>query len=382
MRHSFTFTARALSVAILLSAVSTTGRATEPGCPALWTAPDDGPQYAVYCVAFYNQENLFDTIHDQVTEVRDGEVVVIEDKNDYEYLPDGANRWTSERYLSKLGNMAYAISQIAIDRLPMGPALIGLSEVENARVLDDLVNHEALRERGLRYVHVEGEDQRGIDVAALYNPRLFKYDHCRLVPYVYPPEDGGVHKTRGFLIVSGQMAGEPVHVIVNHWPSRGATSPARERAGRQVRALVDSLRAENADAKVIVMGDLNDDPDNKSVSDPECLGAKRKQKDVGDSDLWNPWWDTLRKQGIGSLKYDGLWNLFDQIILSGNIVGGDGSQLTYYTHEVFAPAFLMQDEGAYKGYPKRTFQKGAWLNGYSDHLPTIVYLKKRIDPTR
>ena len=346
---------------------------------SLSPAPEGEPKYAVYCVAFYNQENLFDTIHDQITEIRDGEVVVVEDKNDYEFLPNGANKWTSERYNAKLGNMAYAISQIAIDRLPLGPALIGLSEVENARVLEDLVNHPALKDRALRYVHVEGEDRRGIDVAALYNPRLFKYHHCLLVPYVYPPEDNGQHKTRGFLIVSGQIAGEWVHVIVNHWPSRGATSPARERAGRQVRAIVDSLRQENSEAKVIVMGDLNDDPDNRSVCSEEGLGAKRKAKDVGDGDLWNPWWDTLRKQGVGSLKYDGLWNLFDQIILSGNLLTDDAASLSYYTHEVFAPAFLMQEEGAYKGYPKRTFQKGAWLNGYSDHLPTVVYLKKRVE---
>ena len=338
----------------------------------------DEPKYAVYCIAFYNQENLFDTIHDQVTEVRDGEVVVIEDKNDYEYLPGGANKWTSERYQAKLGNMAYSISRIATDRLPLGPAIIGLSEVENSRVLEDLINHETLKDRGLKYVHFEGEDRRGIDVAALYNPRLFKFDHAALVPYVYPPEDNGVHKTRGFLVVSGTMAGEEIHVIVNHWPSRGATSPARERAGKQVRVLVDSLLDQNEACKVIVMGDLNDDPDNVSVSGEECLGAKRKAKDVGAKDLWNPWWDTLRKQGIGSLQYDGLWNLFDQIILSGNLVNGDGTELTYYRHEVVRHDFLLQEEGAYKGYPKRTFQKGAWLNGYSDHLPTTVYLKKRV----
>lgn len=328
-------------------------------------------RYAVYAIGFYNVENLFDTIHDRV--VVDGKVV--EDKNDYEYLPDGANHWNTEKYQAKIHNMAYAISKMATDKLPKGPALIGLSEVENEGVLRDLLSQPELKDRGWKYVDIAGADRRGIECALLYNPRMFKFSHVKMVPYVYPPEDNGVHITRGFLTVTGRLAGEEVNVIVCHWPSRGATSPVRERAGRQVKAIKDSLLALNPDTKVIVMGDLNDDPDNRSLQE---LGAKRSQKDVKRGDFWNPWWDTLRKQGVGTLKYDGKWNLFDQIVLSWNFLGNDDGTLKYWRHEVFNRDFLTQQEGQYKGSPKRTFAKGVWLNGYSDHYPTLVYLRKEV----
>lgn len=328
-------------------------------------------RYAVYAIGFYNLENLFDTIHDQV--IVDGQVV--EDKNDYEYLPDGANKWNTEKYTAKIHNMAYALSKIATDKLPLDPAIIGLSEVENERVLKDLLKQPELSGRGWKYIDLPGADRRGIECAFLYNPKLFKFSHVKLVPYVYPPEDGGQHITRGFLTATGIISGEEVNVIVCHWPSRGATSPARERAGRQVRSIKDSLLQLNANAKVIVMGDLNDDPDDRSLAE---LGAKRNQKDVKTGEFWNPWWDTLRKQGVGTLKYDGKWNLFDQIILSWNFLGDDDGTLKYWHHEVFNRDFLLQQEGPYKGNPKRTFAKGVWLNGYSDHLPTLVYLRKQV----
>ncbi len=338
----------------------------------------DGHRYAVYCVAFYNQENLFDTIHDEVSDTVEGRVVKVADKNDYEYLPDGAMHWNTMKYKAKLKNMSEAISRIATDKLPLGPAVIGLSEVENARVLADLVAQPALAARGLKFIHVEGPDFRGIDCAFLYNPRLFKYSHCRLVPYVYPPEEAANHATRGFLIATGKMAGDDFHLIVCHWPSRAAASSVRERAGAQVRAIKDSLLRENPDCKIVIMGDLNDDPDDKSIAG--SLGARRKMQDcTAAADLWNPWWDMLRKNGVGTLKYNGKWNLFDQIILNGNLVGDDFSTLRYYRHEVFNPDFLMQQEGKYKGYPKRTHASGVWLNGYSDHLPTIVYFRKQVD---
>jgi len=334
-------------------------------------------KYAVYAVAFYNLENMFDTIHDVRTEVIDGKEVVVEDKNDYEYLPDGANHWNSMKYFSKLRNMAYALSKIATDKLPMGPAIIGLSEVENARVLEDLLKQEPLKDRGWKYIHIEGPDFRGIDCAFVYNPKLFQYDHCKLVPYVYPPEDKD-HATRGYLVASGKLAGEDVHFIVNHWPSRAATDPARVRAGVQVKAVKDSLMAENPNCKVFIMGDLNDDPDNKSLTEGLC--AKRKQKECAQStDLWNPWWDTLRRDGVGTLKYNGKWNLFDQIVFTANCLNDpEALSLQYFRHEVFKPAFLLEEEGPNKGYPKRTHSKGIWVNGYSDHLPTIVFLKKQV----
>lgn len=317
-------------------------------------------RYALYSVAFYNLENLFDTIHDS-------------GKNDYEYLPDGKNKWNSMKYEAKLKNMSEILSYLATDKLPMGSAVIGLSEVENRRVLEDLLKQPSLSSRGYKIIHYEGEDKRGVDCAFLYNPKFFELQESKLVPYVYVNDT--IHKTRGFLIASGMMANEKVHLIVNHWPSRGAASPARERAGEQVRLLKDSLMNAFPDSKVIIMGDMNDDPMDKSMA--IALGAKRKMKDVGTTDLYNPWWDTLKK-GTGTLMYRGRWNLFDQIVMSGNLLGDDRTTLKYYKNEIFKRSFMFQKTGQYKGTPLRTFGGGVWLNGYSDHLPVIIYLVKEM----
>lgn len=345
-------------------------------------------RYALYGVAFYNQENLFDTLHDA-------------GKNDYEYLPSGRNKWGTMKYRSKLRNMARVIADLCTDKLPQyGAAIVGVSEVENARVLQDLVDQPELARRGYRFVHIEGPDRRGVDCGLLYNPRFFQVTGQMLVPYYYkdarqPDVDLGFHVkngrvvpetelrgdttyiTRGFLVVSGTMAGEQLHVIVNHWPSRAAGSEARERAGYQVYHLKEALLAQDPGCKVIIMGDMNDDPNNKSMT--EGLQCKHKLKDVRDEhDLFNPWWDTLYKVGQGSLLYDGKWNLFDQIVLSGNLMQKDRSSLVYYRHEVFVRDYLFQQEGRYRGNPLRTHAGGVWLNGYSDHLPTIVYLTKEL----
>ena len=281
-------------------------------------------KYEVYSVGFYNLENLFDTIHDK-------------GKNDYEFLPDGTNKWGTLKYTNK-------------------------------------VKHEALAHRGWDFVHIEGPDRRGVDCALLYNPKLFKPINAKLAPYTTEDNDT-TYKTRGFLIVSGDMGGEVVHLIVNHWPSRYAKSPARERAGVLVRQLKDSIMAAMPDTKVLIMGDMNDDPDDKSMK--TCLGAVREREEVkAASDLYNPWWNILRKKGLGTLKYKGKWNLFDQVVLSGNLLGADRSTLKLYKTEIFSRGYMFQQEGRYKGNTKRTHAGGVWLNGYSDHLPVIVYLVK------
>ena len=316
----------------------------------------------MYGIAFYNLENLFDTLHDN-------------GKNDYEFLPDGTNKWGKMKYENKLTNMSKVLAELCTDRLPKGAAIIGVSEIENRRVLEDLLKQPALKDRGYQIIHHEGPDRRGVDCAFFYNPRFFQLESSRLVPYIYPDNDT-TYATRGFLLASGKMAGENLHVIVNHWPSRAAVSFYRELGGTQVRAIKDSILAADPDAKVIIMGDLNDDPKDKSVSD--ALGAKHKIKDCGNHDLYNPWWDMLYKTGQGTLLYDGKWNLFDQIIFTGNMLGKDRSTLKYYKNEVFLRDYLIQQEGRFKGNPKRTHASGVWLNGYSDHLPAIIYLVKEL----
>ncbi len=343
-------------------------------------------RFRMYGVAFYNLENLFDTIHDA-------------GKNDYEFLPDGNYKWGKMKYESKLQNMSKVISQLCTDKLPMGAAVIGLSEIENRKVLEDLVKQTALEKRGYEIVHIEGPDRRGVDCAFLYNPRLFKLESTMLVPFYYldekqPDVDLGFYTdennkvvpydelrgdtayiTRGFLVMSGQMAGEKIHFIVNHWPSRAAGSFARERGGYQVRQLKDALLKQDPESSVIIMGDFNDDPKDKSMA--QSLGCKYKEKDVEEhADLYNPWWDMLNKVGQGTLLYNGKWNLFDQIVFTGNLLGKDRSTLKFHRNEVFVRDYLFQQEGRYKGNPLRTHAGGVWLNGYSDHLPSMIYLVK------
>ena len=318
-----------------------------------------------YVIGFYNLENLFDTCHD-------------EGHNDYQYLPDGQNKWNGLKYTNKLRNMARVLSEMGTDRLPgIGCALIGVSEVENAKCLTDLCNQEPLKARNYQFCHIEGPDQRGVDCALLYNPRFFEVRDVKLVPYVYVKPEDSLRATRGFLTVSGTLAGEHVTVIVNHLPSRFAGSFYREEGGRQIREVKDSLLRDDPDVKLFIMGDMNDDPQDKSMA--EALGAKRKMKDVEKGELWNPWWDVLAS-GTGTLQYDGGWNLFDQIILSYSLLDKKGkkdySTLKYWNHQIFSRDYLFQKEGKYKGNTMRTHAGGVWLDGYSDHLPTVVYVIK------
>ncbi|MCR5456260.1 MAG: endonuclease/exonuclease/phosphatase family protein [Bacteroidales bacterium] len=324
-------------------------------------------KYGVYAIGFYNLENLFDTIHDSK-------------KNDYEYLPNGTNKWNAVKYEHKLANMSKVLAEMGTDMLPgVGCTAIGVSEVENARALDDLVSQKPLKDKGFKFVHIEGPDKRGVDCALLYNPRLFTVRNSKLVHYVYElPEDVEKDKqTRGFLTVSGEIAGEHVTIIVCHLPSRRSTSYYRELGAKQLKALKDSLQKDDPKVKIFIMGDMNDDPFDKSMA--QELGARRNIKDVEMFGLYNPFWNTL-KEGSGTLYYKGAWNLFDQIIMSENLLDKkqkrNYKKLTFYKHAIFRRDYLIQQEGKYKGAPLRTSAGGVWLDGYSDHLPVQVYLIK------
>ena len=346
-------------------------------------------RYALYGVAFYNLENLFDTIHDA-------------GKNDFEYLPNGTMKWGKMKYEAKLHNMSRVLSELCTDKLPMGAAVIGVSEIENANVLDDLLKQPSLAKRGYKYVDVPSYDRRGVECAFFYNPRLFQMERYFCVQYNYGStnkvddpmlgftidnkgkvqaidhlQGDTTYITRGFLVMEGRMAGEKMFFIVNHWPSRAAGDEVRQRAGWQVRQLKDALQKSEPGSKVVIMGDMNDDPGNKSMT--EQLGCKSEIKDIkSESDMYNPWYNTLYKVGQGTLLYNGKWNLFDQIVVSGNLIGKDRTTLKYYQHAIFMRDYLFQQEGRYKGSPLRTHAGGVWLNGYSDHLPTQIYLVKEV----
>jgi len=327
------------------------------------TDSDKKIKVQVSCVAFYNQENFFDTINN-------------ENVNDEEYTPNGPIKWNTQKYKAKLQHMSYAISQIGLDYSPVGVAIIGVSEIENQGVLEDLVKQPDLAKRSYQIVHYDSPDLRGIDVALLYNPKLFIVTNSK--SYRLHTEDP-TFLTRDQLMVSGYLQGEKVHIIVNHWPSRSngelPSRPKRNAAAALTRSIADSLFRVDPKAKIIIMGDLNDDPFNESCA--TVLGAKKEIKDVKDGELYNTLWKTLDK-GIGSLAYNDQWNLFDQIIVSSELAHADRSKLKLWKAEVFNRSFLTQQEGKYKGTPWRTHAGGAWTNGYSDHYPTLIYLVKEV----
>ena len=323
-------------------------------------------KYSVYGVGFYNQENLFDTCHD-------------EGKRDYDFLPTGSYKWNAMKYNHKLNNMSRALADMGTDVLPnIGCAIIGLAEVENSKALDDLIAQPALSARNYQYVHIEGPDRRGIDCALLYNPSLFSVKNTRLVPYVQKLKKDSAFYTRGFLTVSGTLADENVAVIVCHLPSRFSESFYRELGAEQVKAIKDSLLNDDPNCKVFIMGDMNDDPIDKSMAG--ILKGKANIKDVNEGDMYNPWYNILVKEGVGTLLYQGSWNLFDQILVTPNLLNKDDkkdfSSLKFWKNQIFKRDYLFQTEGKYKGSPKRTTAGGVWLDGYSDHLPVVIYLVK------
>ncbi len=327
-------------------------------------------RYTMYGVMFYNLENLFDTINNN-------------GQNDYDFTPQGAYQWDGVKYWQKQHNMAYAISQMEVKGSPAeGPVIIGVGEVENLSVLQDLVKQPELKGRRYQIIHHDSPDPRGIDVALLYNPRFFKVLNVTtqsIKKYLDEPVE-----TRDQLTVTGMLAGEKVSIMVNHWPSRRrgteASNYLREAAGRMARATMDSLLLDDPNQGIIFMGDLNDDPQNRSCS--EALGAKKDIKDCTEpGSCFNPWWNILNK-GIGTLGYKGNWNLFDQIIFTNyflkNYESKDKPTLTFSRAEVLNRKFLRGNEGDRQGYPLRTFSGGVFLNGYSDHFPTMIYLVKEI----
>lgn len=315
----------------------------------------------VASVAFYNLENLFDTI-DQAN-------------IDEEFLPNGAMKWTGYKYKAKLKNMSYAISQLGLDITPGGVSIIGVSEIENRGVLEDLVKQPALANRQYAIEHYDSPDRRGVDVGLLYNPHDFVVSKSKAY-HLFLASDTSF-RTRDQLLVSGYLKGEKVHVIVNHWPSRIGgeveSEPKRLAAATLTKHIVDSLYNVEPNAKIIVMGDLNDDPSNKSTA--QVLGAKKNMEEVSKGGLYNTMWRIL-DSGVGTLAYNGEWNLFDQIIISEPLIHSDNQHLRFWKAEVFNKSFLIQQEGTYKGSPLRTHAGGVWLNGYSDHFPTLIYLTK------
>lgn len=334
-------------------------------------------QFQVYGVAFYNLENLFDTINNNGS-------------YDLEFSPKGARQWDASKYWSKIDNLARAITAFTTPSTPNGPAFIGVSEIENRSVLEDLVKavDNRLKAEGrapwnLRVVHHDSPDRRGVDVGALYNERYFKF--INVSNTLLKVEGKPDFRTRDQMCVTGRMGGDTVSIIVNHWPSRlggqQQSSPLREAAAATSRHIADSIWAMRPNEGIIVMGDLNDDPYDKSCA--EVLGAAKKQKEVKEHGFFNPFWKLL-DEGIGTLAYNSSWNLFDQIIVSGSLLEDNtgAGNLHFWQAKVNNFDFLKDTEGTRQGYPRRTFAAGVFLNGFSDHFPTEIFLRRAVTPRK
>jgi hypothetical protein len=323
-------------------------------------------KYKLGVVAFYNLENFFDTVNDP-------------NKNDEDFLPNGANHYTGAVYQDKIGKLTEVLSQIGKDVSPDGFSLLGVAEIENDKVLEDLVAQPQFAGRNLKIVHFDGPDERSIDPALIYNPRYFKVKHSEPLFVRMENPDGTLHYTRDVLWVSGLYDGEMVHVFVNHWPSRRggeeASAAARASAAGVSKHVIDSLMAIDPNTKVIVMGDLNDDPTSPSVA--KVLGAKGKISDVKDGGLYNPWVDFIKK-GIGTLAYGDSWNLFDQIMLSSGFLKKEQAGFFFKDAHIFNRNFMVTKSGKYKGYPMRTYDGVVYNGGYSDHFPTYCILLKEV----
>ena len=331
-----------------------------------------------YVIGFYNVENLFDTEHD-------------EGKNDLAFTPAGENAWTPDKYEKKLANIASVIAAMA-QKNGRWHTLLGFAEVENDRVLEDLVARPEIAEAGYKFVHVESPDVRGIDCALLYRPDEFKVVETHTLPYDFDsasgivfektPEEQAEFKTRDVLCVRGVLAGEVTAVYVCHWPSRTGNkgSDLRCRAAEIVREDIFTLQQRFEDINIVVMGDMNDNPEDVSLTD--YLRGRETFEEMGEGELFSPFL-RMHKDGFGTEEYHGEWNIFDCIFVNGALTDIDAvgslhllkSDETHYGH-VFNPPFLVQQEGRYAGTPFRTFSGGQFINGYSDHYPTYIIISK------
>ena len=323
-------------------------------------------QFKVHTIAFYNVENLFDTINDP--NKFDEASPIMELKSGRE-----------EVYVKKVQNMAYAISKIGADLSKNTPAVIGLSEVENRSVIEDLANNPALVSKNYGIIHYESPDERGIDVALMFQKSLFKPLNSKSFELKLRDSDGDRDYTRDQLLVSGYLDGDLMHIIVNHWPSRSGgearSRSKREEAAALNRRIIDSLQSDDPYAKIFTMGDLNDNPNNSSLK--KVLKAKGDKNRIGFKGLYNPM-EGFFKKGLGSNAYRDSWSLFDQIIISQPLLEDDYSSYRFFKAGIFNAQFLITKKGQFKGYPFRSFSWGGFTNGYSDHFPVYVHVIKEV----
>ena len=332
-----------------------------------------------YVIGFYNLENLFDTYNDPA-------------KNDEEFLPEGKNKWTDAKYQKKLQNMAKVIKSMKEEN-GAWHALLGVSEIENRLVLEDLVMDSQIASANYQIIHYDGPDRRGVDVALLYKPEVFKYIESESIPFTFEgssidfimtQEQKDYFKTRDILMVHGTIDGEHFAVYVAHLPSRAGGKKGgnqlRDRGGEIMYNHAMQMQAKYPGIKIVCMGDMNDNPTDPSMA--EYLHGKEFMDEVTDTDFFSPFTSML-KAGFGSLAYQGVWSIYDLLLVNNALAhpqeGTFGLRQLHkkgYYGRVYNPKFLTNQEGQYKGTPFRTFSNGSFIGGYSDHYPTYIVITK------
>ncbi|MCB0507881.1 MAG: endonuclease [Bacteroidetes bacterium] len=327
----------------------------------------EGKQYRVIVGGFYNLENFFDTIDDPKT-------------FDDEFTPNGEHHYSAAIYMDKVKHLEQVVSQIGTDVSPDGLAFWGTAEIENASVVKDLVSQPSLKNRNYQVVHYNGGDPRGIDCGFVYNPKYFKLLYSKSIPIDLRNAVADAKPTRDVLWVTGVLNEiDTMNVFVGHWPSRRGgeelTMPMRNYVAKIIRHYTDSLLAINPNYKIIVMGDLNDNPTDESVV--KYLDAVAKPEDCKPTGFYSPWINYYNK-GIGTLAHNDSWGLFDQILLSKAWLNKKQDGYFLLKGSIFRKDFMIQKTGKYKGYPKRTWNYNIYNAGYSDHLPTYITLLQEI----
>ncbi len=318
---------------------------------SLGEVSDSGPT----SIGFYNVENFFD-LEDEPR------------KDDEFFTPSGRAKWTYDRYAKKMNNIGKVIKEMG------QPALMGLCEVENKTVLADLVKHKTIKSAGYAYAHEESPDNRGIDVALLYRKKDFTLESQEVIRINFPRSIVTNYTTRDILYVKGIFRNsERVHVFINHWPSRrdgqAASEPKRTYVAQQLRNKLDDIFRKEKNANVIIMGDFNDEPSNKSVD--EVLGAQKPSGKGKQGTLYNLTLP-LESSGKGSYNYRGDWNMLDQVIVSGGLMDGQGWEAD--DAEVFSKDWLLFRHPKNGPTPNRTYGGTKYYGGYSDHLPVKAEL--------
>ncbi len=323
-------------------------------------------QLKVATIGFYNFENLFDTI-DQ------------EGVNDIDFTPNGNYKYTTKVYRERLDHLGRVVAEMATDLTPDGISILGVAEIENRSVLEDFVRHPSVAKRNYQIAHFDSPDRRGIDVALLYQAKYYKLDTARFLRLnnLYYA-DGDTVFTRDMLWTIGQYDGETLHIFVAHWPSRRggetASAPLRNAAALLFKNTADSIQAADPYAKIILMGDLNDDPSSPSVA--KVIAAVAKSDEVPPNGYFNTMASLYRK-GLGTLAYRDKWSLFDQIIVNDKLVN-QARGWRFHQANIYNPPYMFQKTGRFRGYPLRAFVGPNYMGGYSDHFPTYIVLVKPV----